>query len=159
MGTTTFSGPVKAGTIKNTTGTLVGDDIANTGFVEMSQISPLLTQAALFTDPATTIVIPEYSTIKGIHVFATVAFTGADDKADFGFDDGTVVTDEALNDGTDIAAIGKTNVSPTASAATVKNWVNVGAGDKRIRVKPVNTGDGACYVVVEYVQATKIATA
>ena len=28
MGTTTFSGPVRAGTIKNTTGTTVGSDIA-----------------------------------------------------------------------------------------------------------------------------------
>ena len=39
MATTTFSGPVKAGTIQNTTGTTYGDtgDVANTGWVVMSQ--------------------------------------------------------------------------------------------------------------------------
>lgn len=37
MGTTTFSGPIKAGTIKDTTGTTVGSDIANTGFAVMGQ--------------------------------------------------------------------------------------------------------------------------
>ena len=31
MATTTFSGPVKAGTINNTTGTTVGTNVANTG--------------------------------------------------------------------------------------------------------------------------------
>ena len=31
MGTTTFSGPIKAGTIKETTGTTVGTDMKNTG--------------------------------------------------------------------------------------------------------------------------------
>ncbi len=37
MGTTTFSGPVKAGTIKDTTGTTVGTDVNNVGFVLMAQ--------------------------------------------------------------------------------------------------------------------------
>jgi hypothetical protein len=37
MANTTFSGPVKAGTISNTTGTTVGTNIANVGFVTMAQ--------------------------------------------------------------------------------------------------------------------------
>jgi len=37
MGTTTFSGPIKAGTIKETTGTTLGSDIKNTGQVIMAQ--------------------------------------------------------------------------------------------------------------------------
>ena len=37
MANTTFSGPIKAGTISNTTGTTVGDDIKNVGFVSMAQ--------------------------------------------------------------------------------------------------------------------------
>ena len=37
MAQTTFSGPILAGTIKNTTGTTVGDDMKNTGFVVMAQ--------------------------------------------------------------------------------------------------------------------------
>ena len=37
MGTTTFSGPVKAGPISQTTGTTVGTNMKNTGQVVMSQ--------------------------------------------------------------------------------------------------------------------------
>ena len=37
MGTTTFSGPIKAGTIKETTGTSLGSNIKNTGQVVMAQ--------------------------------------------------------------------------------------------------------------------------
>ena len=37
MASTTFSGPIKAGTIANTTGTTVGDDVKNVGFVKMAQ--------------------------------------------------------------------------------------------------------------------------
>ena len=37
MANTTFSGPIKAGTISNTTGTTVGTNIANVGFVSMAQ--------------------------------------------------------------------------------------------------------------------------
>ena len=37
MGTTTFSGPIKAGTIKDTTGTTIGTDVKNTGSVLMAQ--------------------------------------------------------------------------------------------------------------------------
>jgi len=37
MGTTTFTGPIKAGTIRDTTGTTVGSNVANVGSVVMSQ--------------------------------------------------------------------------------------------------------------------------
>jgi len=44
MGTTTFTGPIKAGDILNTSGTTLGDDVANVGFVVMAQSAPV-TQA------------------------------------------------------------------------------------------------------------------
>lgn len=37
MGKTTFSGPIKAGDIPNTTGTTVGTDVANVGYALMAQ--------------------------------------------------------------------------------------------------------------------------
>ena len=37
MGTTTFSGPIKAGNIANTTGTTIGTDVKNIGSVVMAQ--------------------------------------------------------------------------------------------------------------------------
>ena len=40
MGITTFSGPIKAGTIKDTTGTTLGSNIANVGQVVMMQTFP-----------------------------------------------------------------------------------------------------------------------
>ena len=36
MATTTFSGPIKAGTISNTTGTTLGDNVRNTGQVTVT---------------------------------------------------------------------------------------------------------------------------
>lgn len=159
MGTTTFSGPIKAGIIKHTTGSIVGEDIANTGFVEMSQVSAQLTQTALNTSAATTIVIPANSLIKSINIFVTTAFA-ATNTVDVGWDydnAGTgVVVATALATGTALSAIGKTNITPTASAPIVKNWLNVGTDDKRIRITPANGGSGECYVVVEYVQAANV---
>ena len=37
MGTTTFSGPIKAGTIRHTTGSTVGTNVTNLGSVVMAQ--------------------------------------------------------------------------------------------------------------------------
>lgn len=37
MGTTSFSGPIKAGSIKETTGTTVGTDVNNVGTVLLTQ--------------------------------------------------------------------------------------------------------------------------
>jgi len=61
MGTTTFTGPIKAGDILNTSGTTVGSDVANVGYVVMAQTSAV-TQAS----SATTIVIPAGSQILEI---------------------------------------------------------------------------------------------
>jgi len=52
MANTTFSGPIKAGTIKNTTGTTVGTDKANVGFVLMAQSGNVV-----FGDDGTTTVV------------------------------------------------------------------------------------------------------
>ena len=59
MASTTFSGPIKAGTISNTTGTTLGDDVKNVGQVVMCQ-SVDLDQTATATD---VIVIPANSQI------------------------------------------------------------------------------------------------
>ena len=53
MATTTFSGPIKAGTISNTTGTTVGDNVKNTGQVVMSQ--------SIIIDPAVVVGTTTYN--------------------------------------------------------------------------------------------------
>ena len=63
MGTTTFSGPIKAGTIRNTTGTTLGTDVANVGQVVMSQtFAADLSNGAIAAD-TTNVVIPANSQI------------------------------------------------------------------------------------------------
>ena len=71
MGTTTFTGPIKAGDVLNTTGSSVGQ-IANVGYVVMAQSSPV-TQAS----GATSIVIPKNSQILSIDVMVTTVWDGA----------------------------------------------------------------------------------
>ena len=41
MATTTFSGPIKTGTIRDTTGTTVGTNVSNVGSVVMASSQPL----------------------------------------------------------------------------------------------------------------------
>ena len=86
MATTTFSGPVKAGTINNTTGTTVGTNVANTGFVLMAQSANIVFGAdATTTDIAT---LPANSQIFQITLDITTAFdAGTTNTIDFG--DGT----------------------------------------------------------------------
>ena len=68
MATTTFSGPIKAGTINNTTGTSLGTNIKNTGQVVMAQtFSTGTTLASGASGPNTTdVVIPANSQIIDI---------------------------------------------------------------------------------------------
>jgi len=72
MATTTFSGPIKAGTIRNTTGTTVGTDVANAGFVTMAQAAVI---AATGADAQTTTVatIPANSKIISVVLNVTTA--------------------------------------------------------------------------------------
>ena len=77
MGTTTFSGPIKAGTIKDTTGTTVGENIKNTGFVLMSQSKVVALTGA--TANTTVAVIPANSQV--VEVFADVTVVSNDTGA------------------------------------------------------------------------------
>ena len=61
MATTTFSGPIKAGTISNTTGTTLGDDVRNTGQVVMSQSIMIDAAVAVGTTTYNVGVIPKNS--------------------------------------------------------------------------------------------------
>ena len=79
MAQTTFSGPILAGGIKNTTGTTVGENVKNTGQVLMAQsFSVAFGQEGAATD--TNVVIPANSQIVRIDVNVETAFndSGAD---------------------------------------------------------------------------------
>jgi len=155
MGTTTFTGPIKAGDILNTSGTTVGTDVANVGYVKMSQ-SSVLTQdkngapAGLYT---TDIIIPANSMITAIRVYVNVIWNGAAST----FSVGTSVAGNELAATQAGGTLGIVNVAPGASAPRVNAWADVGASDVRIYVLSANDGDGEGFIEVEYVQNRNIA--
>ena len=77
MGTTTFSGPIKAGTIKDTTGTTVGTNVANVGQVVMAQTFTSGTISGATTQTETDVVIPANSQIINIITNVVVVITGS----------------------------------------------------------------------------------
>ena len=63
MANTTFSGPIRAGNIRNTTGTTIGTDIANVGYVVMCQDTVQSLAGGALAAAVTDIVIPANSKI------------------------------------------------------------------------------------------------
>ena len=145
MANTTFSGPILAGTIKNTTGTTLGSDVKNTGQVVMCQ-SQAVTQA----DGTTNIVIPANSQIVAIELSVDVIWDGVASTAGIGWTgDATALTAAAAVAG---GTLGIISATAGADATRVNNWADVGTTDRRILVTNTNTGDGAGFVTVRYVQ-------
>jgi len=149
MSTTTFSGPIKAGTISNTTGTTAGTDIKNTGQVLMSQsFSFDYTVEATATDTA--VVIPANSQIVSIEVNVETAFN--DSGSDLLEVGSSADTDLYVND-VSIAAIGKIALG---TAALCANWKDIGSTD--IVVGYIYNGAnndasaGAATVTINYLQ-------
>src|SRR5210317_848287 len=145
MGTTTFSGPIKAGVIKETTGTTLGSDVKNTGQVVMAQ-SQAITQAG----GTTKIVIPANSQIVAIELSVTAVWDGAATTAGIGWTgDATALTAATAVAG---GTLGIISATAGADATRVGNWANVGTTDRRILVTNTNTGAGTGFVTVRYVQ-------
>lgn len=145
MGTTTFTGPIKAGNIPNTSGSSLGKDVKNTGWVLMAQ-SSAFTQASGATD----IVIPANSQIVDIKVFLTTALTGV--ATTFGIGTTASATFLTAAGALDGAAIGPLTATPGTDATRNGNWIDVGTTDRKIAVTSTNTGSGVGNIVVTYLQ-------
>ena len=144
MGTTTFSGPIKAGTIKDTTGTTVGTNKANVGFVKMAQTASW-TQSTTAAD--TGIVIPANSQIVEISIYITTACDAANISM------GTSSTSTELF--TALAAGTAANVIKLGSAGTITDadtWVDIGSVDLPIFIDFSAGTSGIGNVTVEYIQ-------
>lgn len=146
MATSTFSGPIRAGEIKNTTGTTLGSDIANVGSVVLSQAANITQTTGLITD----IVLPANSTIVDIKIYVRTAWTGAATTLGIG----TTVSDTALTaaGAVSASAIGPVTASPGTDATRNATWVDVGTTDIRIKIVSTNSGSGVGTVVVSYIQ-------
>ena len=147
MGISTFTGPIKAGNVLNTTGTTAGL-IKNVGFVMMVQTVPI-TQAATATAFKTAIVIPAYSHIVNIQVLASVAWSGAASTINVG----TSATATELVSAGSLSAIGLAAFTPGTDATRTLKWSNVGTTDQIIYLLSTNTGAGVGDIVVRYIQA------
>ena len=147
MGTTTFTGPIKAGDVLNTTGTTAGT-IKNVGFVAMAQTAPI-TQALTATAYATRIVIPAYSHILNIQFLTTVAWNGVAATISIG----TSATSTELVVAQSLGTIGQQSAGPGTDATRTALWTNTGATDVIIYALSANTGDGVGDLIVRYIQA------
>jgi hypothetical protein len=145
MAKSTFSGPLRAGTIRDTTGTTVGTNIANVGQVVMVQSAPL-TQAS----GATNIVIPANSQIVEITLYVSAVWSGV--ATTLGVGTTVLATRFTAAGAVDGAAIGILSVTPGTDATRTGAFIDVGTTDVKIDVTSTNTGTGAGVITVRYVQ-------
>ena len=150
MSIVTFTGPIKAGDVLNTTGTTAGT-IKNVGFVAMAQTAPI-TQAGTATAYATRIVIPAYSHILNIQFLTTVAWNGVAATISIG----TSATSTELAVAASLGTIGQLSAGPGANATRTALWTNTGATDVVIYALSANTGDGVGDLIVRYIQAENV---
>ena len=144
MANTTFSGPIKAGTISNTTGTTVGDNVKNVGFVKMAQTASW-TQSTTAAD--TGIVIPANSQIVDVQIYITTACDAANITV------GTTSTSTEIF--TALAAGTAANVILHGSDGTITDadtWVDIGASDLPIFIDFSAGTSGVGFITVEYIQ-------
>ena len=147
MGKTTFSGPIRAGNIFNTTGTTLGQNVKNVGSVMMAQTFPI-TQADTATALGTQIVLPANSHILNIQMLNTVAWDGAATTLSVG-ETATATELVALT----AMTVGLVGLNPGTDATRAGNWDDTGTTDVRIFVKSANTGAGVGTLTVRYIQA------
>ena len=151
MATTTFSGPIKAGTIANTTGTTLGSNIKNTGQVVMSQ-SAAITQST--TAAASGIVIPANSQILEIYVYVTTAW---DNSSTLNI--GTSSTSTELATAVAVTTINTIKLASQATITDADTWEDIGSTDVKIFTdSSATTSDtGVGTLTVTYVQNNNLA--
>ena len=142
MGTTTFSGPIKAGDKREGAS-------ANTGFVSMAQ-SAAVTEVNAFG--TTDIIIPANSQITNIYVLVTTAFDGGTNTIDVGISSDT----DLFVDGLSVSSVGNHRVG-AAQTGTEANWKNTGSSDQTLVFISPQTGNGVGVLTVEYIQNNNLA--
>ena len=153
MGTTTFSGPIKAGTIKNTTGTTVGTDVANVGQVVMSQTFSADLSGGALAAVVQDVVIPANSQIIDCVIDI---ITAANASTNLSIGDtvggaGTILNTFAS--GTDAG-----RVYPTTQAGAALAWQDTGTSDIRLTVTAsAATNAGLVRFTILYAQNNNLA--
>jgi hypothetical protein len=153
MANTTFSGPIRAGTIKDTTGTTLGTNVANLGQTVMAQ-SFRFSQAGLATSASTPIVIPANSQILEITLYIDVAFDGV--ASTLGVGTSALATAFTAAGAVAGGTVGIVSVTPGTDGTRTDAFIDVGTTDVRVTVTPTNTGAGTGVITVRYLQNTNL---
>ena len=153
MGTTTFSGPIKAGTIRETTGTTLGANVVNTGFVVMAQSAKIdITGASRLNQVIGT--IPANSQITDVVLNVT---TANDDT------NAATVSVGTTDDGDAFIATANVKATGTTRGTLDTEATNIGTTDIQVLADFTGTdGDGTAgnaTVTVTYLQNNSIADA
>ena len=149
MANTTFSGPIRAGDIRDTTGTTLGVDVSNVGSVVMAQSSPVLQSSS-----ATSIVIPANSQIVEITLYVTTAWNGA--ASTLGVGTTALATRFTAAGAVAGGTVGIVSVTPGTDATRTGAFIDVGNTDVKIAVTSSNTGSGVGVITVRYIQANNL---
>ena len=153
MGTTTFSGPIKAGTIKHTTGSTLGTDMANVGQVVMSQTFAADLSGGALAASVTDVVIPANSQIIDCVIDV---ITASSDATNLSVGDTVGGAATLVN----TYAIGTTagRKYPTTQAGGALAWEDTGTADIRLTVTTsAATTAGEVRVTVLYAQNNNLA--
>ena len=146
MSSTTFSGPIKAGTISDTTGTTVGTDVTNVGFVVLAQTFVADIIGATSNNQSVA-VIPANSQIVDVILNVT---TVSNDSGTAVVDVGTSADANAFLSAINVKALGTTHGVLDTEAT------DVGTTDLQVLADfTAGTGDGstgAATITVLYVQ-------
>jgi len=153
MATTTFSGPIKAGTISNTTGTTLGSNVKNTGQVVMAQTfstGDTLDSGASAANN-TTVVIPANSQIIDIVLDCPTAMAGANCTFSVGDTVGGNATFVNSFEITTASGVGRKY--PTTESGGALAWADTGTADVKLTWTSTGaTSDGEVRVTVLYQQ-------
>ena len=158
MGTTTFSGPIKAGAIKETTGTTLGSDVKNTGQVVMAQTFSTGTTLAggASAANATTVVIPANSQIIDIVIDKPIVMAGATCVFSIGDTVGGNAT--FLNAFSITVASSFGRAYPTVEAGGTRAWADTGTSDVKLTFTTTGaTSAGEIRATILYQQNSNLA--
>ena len=153
MAQTTFSGPILAGTIKNTTGTTVGTDIKNTGQVLMAQTAAVDLSSGAIAASALDIVIPANSQLVDIVFDSITAASGATNISIGKVGGAATAYVNTFAIGTTVGL-----KRPTTEAGGTLAWEDVGTSDVRFNVtNSAATSAGEIRVTIMYLQNNNLA--
>ena len=143
MGTTTFSGPIKAGSVREGAS-------ANLGFVKMAQ-SAAWTQTAA-SAASTGIIIPANSQITQITLYITTAPGAANLSMGTTSASNELFTALAVGTAADVIKLGT-----SGTITDMDTWKDVGSADVTLYVESSANTTGRGIITVEYIQNNNLA--